>query len=146
HTISLHDALPISPAPVDERIVVSEIGVQWSPSTDPAKTAANVGNNKLTSDTSAVSMAIGNMIPNVPQDVPDASDIKLAIKKNSNGRNPGLMFELSTSAAKYSHVFNVPIIEPIIQANSNIYIAGSIVLNPSTNIRHVFARGRFCCK
>ena len=36
----------LHPAPVADKIVVSEIGDVWSPNTAPASTADNAGNNK----------------------------------------------------------------------------------------------------
>ena len=68
-------------APVDERIVVSEIGEQWSPNTAPANTAASAGNSNSMSVTTAICAAIGNRSPNVPQEVPVANAVKPATKK-----------------------------------------------------------------
>ena len=69
-------------APVEDRIVVSEIGEQWSPNTAPARTALSIGRISAISDAAAISPAIGSMIPNVPQLVPVAKDIAQDVRKS----------------------------------------------------------------
>ena len=57
-------------APVDDRMVVSEMGEQWSPHTAPAITADKQGSNNSGAELVAIAAAIGNIMPNVPQLVP----------------------------------------------------------------------------
>ena len=64
-------------APVEERMVVSEIGEQWSPNTAPAITADMQGIISDGSTLTAMAAAIGNIIPNVPQLVPVAKPSRL---------------------------------------------------------------------
>ena len=78
-------------APVDDRMVVSEIGEQWSPNTEPARTALSIGNIRAMSVAAAISPAIGNMIPKVPQDVPVEKAIKPDSRNRITGSQCGLM-------------------------------------------------------
>ena len=59
---------------IDETIVVSEIGEQWSPKTLPLKTEA-IASGIETSEKNAVGTAIGIIIANVPQLVPVENEI-----------------------------------------------------------------------
>lgn len=77
----------LHPAPVDERIVVSEIGEQWSPNTAPANTEAMTGSNIDTSVVATICPAIGNKIPNEPHDVPVANAINPAKTNTIKGKN-----------------------------------------------------------
>ena len=74
------------PAPVELRIVVSEIGEQWSPNTAPASTAASVGSNSSGSTAIIKSAPIGSMRPNVPQLVPVENAIRPAIANKMSGK------------------------------------------------------------
>jgi len=110
----------LDPAPVDERIVVSEIGEQWSPKTAPAKTAANAGSRMLISEAAAISPAIGSRIPNDPHDVPVEKAMIPATRNRRNGKNDTFMLELSTRPARYLPVSNLPIKSTITQAKNRI--------------------------
>ena len=59
---------------IDDSIVVSLIGEQWSPKIPPASEAATKGERGRPS-VSAAGTAIGSIIPNVPQLVPVAKAI-----------------------------------------------------------------------
>ena len=74
-------------APVEDKIVVSEIGEQWSPNTAPANTADNIGNIMVESLPIAMSAAIGNIIPKVPQLVPVEKAVMPARINSTTGNN-----------------------------------------------------------
>ncbi len=65
---------------IDEMMVVSEIGEQWSPKTPPPRTAARY-NGSEPSRAAARGTAIGTMRAKVPQDVPVAKAMKEASTK-----------------------------------------------------------------
>ena len=71
-------------AAIEEIIVVSEIGEQWSPKTPPASDAATKGaSGRLR--VSAAGTAIGSMIAKVPQLVPVEKAMPPETKK-TNGK------------------------------------------------------------
>ena len=74
------------PLPALDKIVVSEIGEQWSPKTEPAKVADKHTTVKLGSTEIATGTAIGIKIPNVPHAVPVEKDNNPAIMKITTGR------------------------------------------------------------
>ena len=84
-------------APVDDRIVVSEIGEQWSPYTDPANVAPSAG-IRYTSAPGAVQIIvmIGISMPNVPQDVPIEKLMSAEMMKIRTGRNAKGRFAVLT--------------------------------------------------
>ena len=63
-------------APVEDMIVVSEIGEQWSPQTAPARQAET--DTISSSGSSPTATTIGRRMPKVPQDVPVEKDIPTA--------------------------------------------------------------------
>ena len=70
------------PAPADDKIVVSEIGEQWSPNTDPEKIAASIIVKKcMWSVCIRIGTIIGIKIPKVPQAVPVEKDKKAPTTK-----------------------------------------------------------------
>ena len=90
-------------APVEERMVVSEIGEQWSPNTAPAMTADMQGIISEGSTLTAMAAAIGNMMPNVPQLVPVAKAITPASMNKITGRKPAWILP-ATKVERYSPV------------------------------------------
>ena len=72
---------------MEERIVVSDIGEQWSPYTDPASTAPRVGTRKGDAPSVLhIIVIIGISIPKVPQDVPMEKLMIAAMIKIKKGR------------------------------------------------------------
>ncbi len=84
-------------APVDDKIVVSDIGEQWSPKTAPANTAPKAGSSRSGSLIEfMMSPAIGIKIPNDPHDVPVENAIAPAIKNITGISHCGSMLAPST--------------------------------------------------
>ena len=78
-------------APVDDRIVVSEIGEHWSPNrpdeiTHPTMYASGIPNS------TAIGNAIGISSDQVPQDEPVAKEISAPARKISPGTRPGVRY------------------------------------------------------
>jgi len=73
-------------APVDERIVVSEIGEQWSPITEPERIEESTSALSDGSTLSHTAIAIGMRMPNVPHEVPVEKAITAASRKSAAGR------------------------------------------------------------
>ena len=70
------------PAPADDRIVVSDIGEQWSPNTEPENIAASIIVKKcMWSVCIRIGTIIGIKIPKVPQAVPVEKDKKAPTAK-----------------------------------------------------------------
>ena len=90
------------PAPADDKIVVSEIGEQWSPNTEPAKVAAKDTTTKLGSKAWATRTITGIQIPNVPQAVPVENDKNAANANTAAGNhiaeNPPVVTSDSTKS------------------------------------------------
>ena len=76
-------------AAIEEMIVVSEIGEQWSPKIPPLKTAP-IAKMTFASIPTAIGTAIGIIIEKVPQDVPVEKDISELSKKIITARKIGL--------------------------------------------------------
>src|SRR5690625_1605507 len=124
--------MTFAPAPVEDRIVVSEIGEAWSPRTAPASTAPKAGSNNSGWSTDVmIAPAIGSSSPNEPQEVPVAKAIREATRNITGTSQAGDMFAPSTNSPRYSPVPSAPMRSPSIQARSRIAIAGSIDLMPS---------------
>ena len=73
-------------APAEDIMVVSEIGEQWSPQTEPAR-QADIAITPVTLPTGNIFVTMGMRIPNVPQLVPVAKEIAQATRKMIAGRN-----------------------------------------------------------
>lgn len=74
---------------MEERIVVSEMAVAWSPKTDPAKMAETTSTKISWSPFELIHAAgktSGNMMDMVPQEVPVQKDISEEIKNVSVGK------------------------------------------------------------
>ena len=94
------------PVAVDERIVVSEMGEQWSPKMDPSSTAPMVMITIPTAPTAdpsptatASMITLGSKMPIVAQDEPVANEVPQARKKRTAGNRMGLV--CSAREAKY---------------------------------------------
>ena len=74
---------------MEERMVVSEMGEQWSPKIPPEMTAPIVS-RMLASIATAIGMAIGIMMENVPQLVPVAKAITAPSTKMMAGQRAPL--------------------------------------------------------
>ena len=82
---------------IEEIMVVSEMGEQWSPNTPPESSAPITGGRDISS-VWAMGMAMGNIIPHVPQDVPVENAIKLVVIKITAGISCGRSSPLVTPA------------------------------------------------
>ncbi len=100
---------------MEDNIVVSEIGEQWSPKTDPDKTEANVAKNMGDSTVAsgdifkrciAIGTTTGTNIDMVAQDEPVEKLMAAAVTKVMKGSMAGdkILEEILT---KYSAVFTV---------------------------------------
>jgi len=112
-------------------IVVSEIGEQWSPQTEPAR-AAEMQMKRSSSGSPGRTVTIGMRIPNVPQDVPVENARKLATMNIIAGRNaPRLPAEPFIASSKNPAALSSPVVIFLSAvANVRIVIAGTIALNP----------------
>src|SRR5690606_10677620 len=116
-------------APVEDMIVVSEIGEQWSPQTAPAKQAEiEIINN---SGSRPIATTIGSRMPKVPQEVPVEKDIPTATAKTNAGRKTLKPAALpAKSPLTYSLAPRRLVIPLKVQAKVRIRIAGTIALKP----------------
>ena len=84
----------ITRAPIDDRIVVSLTGEQWSPKTPPPATAAkHIATSVVTSLPDALNAkgnAIGIQIAKVPQELPVANAMIAETTKITAGSNAGV--------------------------------------------------------
>jgi len=136
---------------VEDNIVVSEIGEQWSPKTDPDKTEANVAKNMGDSTVAsgdifkrciAIGTTTGTNIDMVAQDEPVEKLMAAAVTKVMKGSMAGdkILEEILTKysavftvSAKASPVRNRPKIDMILNHFIN-FIAGKLIreyLNPN---------------
>ena len=103
---------------MEDNIVVSEIGEQWSPKTDPDKTEANVAKNMGDSTVAsgdifkrciAIGTTTGTNIDIVAQDEPVEKLMAAAVTKVMKGSMAGdkILEEILT---KYSAVFRLSLI------------------------------------
>ena len=136
---------------MDDNIVVSEIGEQWSPKTDPDKTEANVAKNMGDSTVAsgdifkrciAIGTTTGTNIDMVAQDEPVEKLMAAAVIKVMKGSMVGdkILEEILTKysavftvSAKASPVRNRPKIDMILNHFIN-FIAGKLIreyLNPN---------------
>ena len=77
-------------APVEDNIVVSDIGEQWSPNTDPPSVAARVTiiiEGLVAIIGSQIIITIGIKIPKVPHAVPIENDKNEATINTIKGKN-----------------------------------------------------------
>ena len=118
-------------APVEDRMVVSEMGEQWSPNTAPASTAPIMSKTYSTLNSSAKSTAIGIIIAKVPQDVPVENAISAARAKIRAGYMKGGRV-VPNVWAKYCPVCSSLTTPPIVQAKIRMVMAGSMLLKPLT--------------
>ena len=82
---------------MEERIVVSDIGEQWSPYTEPASVAPRVGIRYAPAPSALqIIVTIGISIPKVPQEVPMEKLMRAAMTKIMNGRRARGRLELLT--------------------------------------------------
>ncbi len=136
---------------MEDNIVVSEIGEQWSPNTDPDKTEANVAKNMGDSTVAsgdifkrciAIGTTTGTNIDMVAQDEPVEKLMAAAVTKVMKGSMAGdkILEEILTKysavftvSAKASPVRNRPKIDMILNHFIN-FIAGKLIreyLNPN---------------
>ena len=136
---------------MEDNIVVSEIGEQWSPKTDPDKTEANVAKNMGDSTVAsgdifkrciAIGTTTGTNIDIVAQDEPVEKLMAAAVTKVMKGSMAGdkILEEILTKysavftvSAKASPVRNRPKIDMILNHFIN-FIAGKLIreyLNPN---------------
>ena len=118
-------------APVDDMMVVSEIGEQWSPNTAPARQA-----DMLIISSSGVWLALlktpttrGRSIPKVPQEVPVAKDIPAATINTIAGKN--IVAVLSWKIPLTNSPAPRRLVSPLrVQAKVRMSMAGTMALNP----------------
>lgn len=79
---------------IEEMIVVSDIGEQWSPKTPPPKTAAMI-NPGWRPIMLIIGTAMGIMMAKVPHEVPVEKAIKQETRKTTAGIIPGLRVDLT---------------------------------------------------
>ena len=124
--------ITLQPAPVELRIVVSEIGEAWSPATAPASTAPRTGSSSSGASTAlTIPPAIGSRSPKEPQLVPVAKAIARATRKTTGTSHSVGSEESSTSPPRYSPVPRESISEPSIHASSRMLTAGHMDRRPS---------------
>jgi hypothetical protein len=78
-------------------MVVSEMGEQWSPNTPPESSAPMTG-GRYKPVAVAIGIAMGNIMPHVPKEVPVENAIKLVEIKIMAGSNCGHNNPLVNSA------------------------------------------------
>ena len=83
------------PAARDDRIVVSDIGEQWSPNVPPPRIAPTVQSNTVSISppviVNAKGIAIGVMIANVPNEEPVKKEINAHVKNVTVTSKAGVM-------------------------------------------------------
>ena len=110
---------------IEETMVVSEIGEQWSPKTLPLKTAA-IESARGELAYKAVGTAIGIIIANVPQLVPVENEIKAEVINKMGAISDGFKKSLDREAT-YSPVPRVLQVSPIEKAKT-IRMDGNAIL------------------
>mmetsp|Transcript_17279 Transcript_17279/g.70158 ORF Transcript_17279/g.70158 Transcript_17279/m.70158 type:complete len:152 (+) Transcript_17279:669-1124(+) len=119
---------------IDDRMVVSEIGVQWSPKTAPERIAEIV--KMKISESRAAYQEVGTMIGNsmliVPQLVPVQKLITAATMNVNAGRALGSKLPESALAKKMSAPLS-DIASPMAQAKINTSTGAKMPLIPSMN-------------
>ena len=116
-------------APAEDIIVVSEIGEQWSPQTEPAR-QADIHTIPSWLPTGKIARTIGIRIPNVPQEVPVAKDIPQAARNIIAGKKVFQPSALARAAFTKVSDSKRPVIFLSDVANVKIKIAGTIALKP----------------
>ena len=110
------------PAPADDKIVVSEIGEQWSPNTDPEKIAARIIDKKcMWSVCIRIGTIIGIKIPKVPHEVPvEKLKNEASINTSAGSKAPGspvVSIKVFTKTGVLSKSRHTP---PIVHASISI--------------------------
>ena len=123
----------MQPAPALERMVVSEMGEQWSPKTEPAKVAERQTVMISGLIACATGTTIGIKIPKVPQAVPVEKLKKPATIKMNAGRKPAVAppsasNRVFTNSGVCRRLRQTPL---IVHASTKIIFAGSMALIPS---------------
>ena len=111
-------------------IVVSEIGEQWSPHTEPAR-QADMPMICITSPEGKIVTTIGIRMPNVPHDVPVAKEIPQATRKIIAGRKDCRLpaaLPITSEIKGFAPRTAVMFLRDV--ANVRIRIAGTIAINP----------------
>ena len=75
----------LQPAPEEDRMVVSEMGEQWSPNTEPARVADRVTVMMVGVADWQMNTTMGMNSPKVPQAVPMEKDRPAATRKTMAG-------------------------------------------------------------
>jgi len=133
---------------VEDKIVVSEIGEQWSPKTDPertdAKVAKKIGDSTVAFGSifkrcMAMGRTTGTRIDMVAQEDPVEKLIAAAVINVIKGSIAGdnTLEEILT---KYSAVFRSLHTEPIVQANTKIMQAMIMDRTPFIHASNAFSR------
>ena len=133
---------------MEDNIVVSEIGEQWSPKTDPDKTEANVAKNMGDSTVAlgdifkrciAIGTTTGTKIDMVAQEDPVEKLMAPAVTNVMNGSRAGdnTLEEILT---RYSAVLRSLHTEPIVQAKTKIMQAMIMDRTPFTHASNTFSK------
>ena len=128
-------------------MVVSEMGEQWSPNTEPARVAANMMLRMEISTFSQMGTTMGIRMPNVPQAVPVEKERNAATTNTMAGRMAmGTLDELTTSDT-YGPTLSALHTPFSVQARVRMLHAGTMDLipavMPSIKLRKVrMRRGR----
>ena len=116
-------------APAEDIMVVSEMGEQWSPQTEPAR-QADIPIIPRVLPTGKILTTMGIRIPNVPQEVPVAKEIPQATRNIIAGKK--LCKEPAEARAPCTNVSESkrPVIFLREVAIVRIKIAGTIAIKP----------------
>ena len=125
------------PAAKDDRIVVSDIGEQWSPNVPPPRIAPTVQSNTVSISppviVNAKGIAIGVMIANVPHEEPVKKEINAHVKNVTVTSKAGVMKD-SVKLMMKSAVPRPLVMELMQYAIARIKIALNTALIPSTAV------------
>ena len=125
------------PAASDDRIVVSDIGEQWSPNVPPPSTAPIVQNTNVVSSppviVNAKGITIGTMIANVPHEDPVKKEIRAHVMNVIVTSKAGVMKD-SVKLMMKSAVPRPLVMELMQYAIARIKIALNTALIPSTAV------------
>ena len=125
------------PAARDDRIVVSDIGEQWSPNVPPPRIAPTVQSNTVSISppviVNAKGIAIGVMIANVPHEEPVKKEINAHVKNVTVTSKAGVMKD-SVKLMMKSAVPRPLVMELMQYAIARIKIALNTALIPSTAV------------
>ena len=125
------------PAARDDRIVVSDIGEQWSPNVPPPRIAPTVQSNTVSISppviVNAKGIAIGVMIANVPHEEPVKKEINAHVKNVTVTSKAGVMKD-SVKLMMKSAVPRPLVMELMQYAIARIRIAPNTALTPLTAV------------